>query len=279
MNSKTIGITGHSGCLGKELIKKFTYDVTIDKFLGDITKKKDIQFWLKNKKFDAIFHLAAIVPTLKVEKYYYKALKVNYFGTKILVDEILKRNSTNWFFFSSTSHVYSFSKKKIREDSKLKPISKYGKTKLMSEKYIGKKLLKIKFCIGRIFSFTHHNQDDLFFVPSLYKKFITQNKIELTNINHTRDFLILSDVLSAIKILYKNKSTGIFNIASGSSTSLIKIPKFFSKFFKKKFSIKKKNRKATRHVGNIRKILKLGWKPKKKINDILSSYLRPNSKI
>ena len=71
MNSKTIGITGHSGCLGKELIKKFTYDVTIDKFLGDITKKKDIQFWLKNKKFDAIFHLAAIVPTLKVEKYYY----------------------------------------------------------------------------------------------------------------------------------------------------------------------------------------------------------------
>jgi nucleoside-diphosphate-sugar epimerase len=116
-------------------------------------------------------------------------------------------------------------------------------------------------------------------VPSLYKRFITQTKIDLININHVRDFLILSDILSAIKILYKNKSTGIFNIASGSATRLIKIPIFFSKFFKKNFSIKKNNRTATIHVGNIRKILRLGWKPKKKINHILISYLRSYSKI
>lgn len=281
MSYKIIGITGHTGVLGKALIEKFKNNkkFKINKFFGDIRKKKDVQLWLKNNKFDAIFHLAAIVPTSKVEKFYNDALKVNYTGTKILVDEIVKRNSTDWFFFSSTSHVYSFSNKRIKEDSKLQPISKYGKTKLKAEKYIKKKLFKIKFCIGRIFSFTHHTQDDLFFVPSLYKRFIAQTKIDLININHVRDFLILSDILSAIKILYKNKSTGIFNIASGSATRLIKIPIFFSKFFKKNFSIKKNNRTATMHVGNIRKILRLGWKPKKKINHILISYLRSHSKI
>jgi len=281
MSYKIIGITGHTGVLGKALIEKFKNNkkFKINKFFGDIRKKKDVQLWLKNNKFDAIFHLAAIVPTSKVEKFYNDALKVNYTGTKILVDEIVKRNSTDWFFFSSTSHVYSFSNKRIKEDSKLQPISKYGITKLKAEKYIEKRLFQIKFCIGRIFSFTHHTQDDLFFVPSLYKKFITQNKIELININHERDFLILSDILSAIRVLFKNKSTGIFNIASGSATRLIKIPIFFSKVFKKKFFIKKNNRIVSRHVGNIRKILKLGWKPKKKINDILSNYLRSNSKI
>jgi len=281
MSYKIIGITGHNGVLGKALIEKFKKNkkFKIYKFSGDIRKKKDVQLWLKKMKFDAIFHLAAVVPTSKVEKFYGDALKVNYTGTKILVDEIVKRNSTDWFFFSSTSHVYSFSNKRIKEDSKLQPISKYGTTKLKAEKYIEKRLFQIKFCIGRIFSFTHHTQDDLFFVPSLYKKFTSQNKIELININHERDFLSLSDIVSAIKILYKNKSTGIFNIASGSATRLIKIPIFFSKFFKKNFSIKKNNRTATIHVGNIRKILRLGWKPKKKINHILISYLRSYSKI
>jgi nucleoside-diphosphate-sugar epimerase len=278
MNYKIIGITGHTGVLGKALIEKFKKNKTfkIYKFFGDIRKKKDVQLWLKNKKFDAIFHLAAIVPTSKVEKFYSDALKVNYEGTKILVDEIVKINSTDWFFFSSTSHVYSFSNKRIKEDSKLQPISKYGATKLKAEKYIKKRLLQIKFCIGRIFSFTHHTQNDLFFVPSLYKKFISQNKIELININHERDFLILSDIVSAIRILYKNKSTGIFNIASGNAISLIKIPIFFSKVFKKIFFVKKNNKKKTRHVGNIKKLLKLGWKSKRNIDDILKSFLREN---
>jgi nucleoside-diphosphate-sugar epimerase len=278
MNCKIIGITGHTGVLGKALIEKFKNNkkFKINKFFGDIRKKKDVQLWLKNNKFDAIFHLAAIVPTSKVEKFYNDALKVNYIGTKILVDEIVKRNSTDWFFFSSTSHIYSFSNKRIKEDSKLEPISKYGTTKLKAEKCIEKRLFQIKFCIGRIFSFTHHTQDDLFFVPSLYKKFITQKKIELTNINHERDFLILSDIVSAIGVLYKNKSMGIFNIASGNATNLIKIPIFFSKVFKKIFFVKKNNKKKTRHVGNITKLLKLGWKPKRNINDILKSFLRPN---
>jgi nucleoside-diphosphate-sugar epimerase len=274
MNYRIIGVTGHTGVLGKALIQKFKKqkNIKIYKFFGDIRKIKDVQFWLKNKKFDAIFHLAATVPTAKVERFYRDALKVNYLGTKILVDEIVKRASTDWFFFSSSSHVYGFSNKRIKENSKLKPISKYGLTKLKAEKYIEKKLFKINFCIGRIFSFTHYSQNELFFVPSLYKKFTAQNKIELANINHIRDFLILSDILSAIFMLYKNKSTGIFNIASGKATRLVEIPKFFSKVFKKNFIIKKNNKKETKHVGNIKKILKLGWKPKKSINDILRSF-------
>ena len=41
-------------------------------------------------------------------------------------------------FFSSTSHVYKSSQKKISEISIKKPISYYGQTKLWAENYIQK---------------------------------------------------------------------------------------------------------------------------------------------
>ena len=64
------------------------------------------------------------------------------------------KKDINWFFFASTSHVYPTQKKKISEKNKTKPSSKYGKTKLLAENYIKKKLKnkKFGFCIGRIFS-------------------------------------------------------------------------------------------------------------------------------
>ena len=64
-------------------------------------------------------------------------------GTKNLVDAIIDSN-IKWFFFSSTSHVYKSrkKKKKISENSIKKPISYYGKTKFLAEKYIIKNLGK-----------------------------------------------------------------------------------------------------------------------------------------
>ena len=104
------GITGHTGVLGSELLKE---NLNFVKFKGDITKKNDLKNWLKNKKIDIIFHLAAVVPTNIVKKKFQYANKVNYLGTKFLIDEIIKNKiKIKWFFFSSTSHVYAFSKKK-----------------------------------------------------------------------------------------------------------------------------------------------------------------------
>lgn len=267
---KRIGITGHSGILGKELIRCFK-GKKIDRFFGNIKKRGDVEDWLKNKKFDAIFHLAALVPIKKVNKYYNEALKINYFGTKILIDQITKKNSTNWFFFSSTSHVYNYSNIKIKESARLKPISKYGLTKFKAEKYIYKKMNKTRFCIGRIFSFSHYNQNNLFFIPSIYNKFVNEKIVNVNNINHVRDYLSVKEISSAIKFLYNKRASGVFNIGSGNGVFLLTILNFFSKIFRKKFYVQKKNI-VTKHVANIKKIIDLGWKPKKNINNILMDY-------
>ena len=153
-----IGITGGTGSLGKNLISsknQFQYSL----FKSDIRDKQKVFQWIKNNNFYAVIHLAAIVPIKTVNKNKKKAYQVNYLGTKNLVDAIIDSN-IKWFFFSSTSHVYKSSKKKkISENSIKKPISYYGKTKFLAEKYIIKNLGKKKrYCIGRIFSTSNINQ-------------------------------------------------------------------------------------------------------------------------
>ena len=171
MKSKKIncGITGHTGSLGSELLKK-NIGVKFIKFKGDITNKKHIKKWFQNYSIDIIIHLAAVVPTRLVKKNYRLANKVNFYGTKLLVDEVIKYKKIKWFFYSSTSHVYKFSNKKLSENSIIKPISKYGLTKLKGENYILKNQIMYKPCIGRIFSFTSKKQNKNFIIPSILNK-------------------------------------------------------------------------------------------------------------
>ena len=205
------GITGSTGVLGKKIINRFNYKFI--KFKKDITKKKEVENWIKKNQFDLIIHLAAIVPTKIVKKNYSKAKNVNFIGTKNLIDSINKYDITlKWFFYASTSHVYKITKKikYLAEHSKKEPYTLYGKTKLMSENYIHHNLnKKYKFCIGRIFSFTDKLQKNDFFIPSIKNKILkTKNgTIKFDNLNHFRDFISTDDICSAINRLWKIKRT------------------------------------------------------------------------
>ena len=165
-----IGITGRNGSLEREIIRsKFVFNYSF--YDGDIRNKNKVSRWIKSKKFDAIIHLAAIVPIKLVNSNKKKAYEVNYIATKNITKEV-KKNKIKWFFFASTSHVYLSTTKKITEKSTVNPISYYGKTKLLAERYIIKKLEKSDsiYCIGRIFSTTNKNQKNNYLVPDLKKK-------------------------------------------------------------------------------------------------------------
>ncbi len=148
------GITGWSGVLGIAIRKELNYRFI--PFKGRIENKKNIYRWIKNNNFDLIIHLAAIVPTNIVNNNFNKANKVNYLGTKNIVDAILKyKPNLKWFFFSSTSHVYKLKNflKSVDEKSTILPFTKYGLTKLRAENYIINKMKNsaVKHCIGTIF--------------------------------------------------------------------------------------------------------------------------------
>tara|TARA_B110000858_G_scaffold193827_1_gene247123 strand:- start:1100 stop:1912 length:813 start_codon:yes stop_codon:yes gene_type:complete len=252
-----IGITGSTGSLGREIVKsKFGYNFSF--FKGDIRNKKKISEWIKSKKFNAIIHLAAIVPIKVVNNNKKKAHNINYVATKNIVDQV-KKNKIEWFFFSSTSHVYSSKNCSINEKTKTNPISYYGKTKLLAEKYIIKQLEKSssKYCIGRIFSTTNKNQKTNYLVPDLKKKIKqSRKKIILYNLNHYRDFISMSDISKIIFCLYKVKFKGVINIATGRAVYLKDIAILICKHYKKKVEFID-NVKKTCLVANIDKLKKI----------------------
>ena len=270
------GITGATGVLGRRIIKKLPYKFVI--FKNNIENYKKVQKWVNSNKLDIVLHLAAVVPTNKVNKNFGKAKSINVDGTKYLVKAILKTpKPPKWFFYASTSHVYpsTFIKKKLSENHKAKPYSKYGKTKLDGEKIIEKnfKNKKINFCIGRIFSFTDKNQKKPFVIPSLISKikFSRQKQVKLTNLNHYRDFLSTEDIALAIQILGKYCKKGTYNIGSGKEINLKNIAEIIAKKYKKKIYFEKNNR-PTFLISNSSKLKRLGWKPKKFKNSINYFY-------
>jgi len=257
------GITGFKGNLGKTFLK-VNKKISYIKFKGDISKKKEVYTWVEKNEFDILIHLAARVSTAVVNKNFKKALDVNYNGTKYLVDATIKyKKDLKWFFFASTSHVYSLQKKLIKENFKCKPSSNYGKTKFFAENYIKRRFKNknIKFCIGRIFSI-FDNTNASFFTPSLIKKIKQRPKeIILDNLNHYRDFLTTKQISKIIIFLCQKKFQGVINIGSGRKTNLKEIAQVFANIKNKRIVFN--HNKPTYLVADINKLKKLGFKTKK----------------
>ena len=252
-----IGITGSSGSLGKIILKN-TKKYKISKFSGDIRNRREVFDWITKNNIKIIFHLAAVVPIKVVNQNKKKAYDVNFKGTKNIVDASI-HNQIEWIFFSSTSHVYKSYNKKISENFVKKPISYYGKTKLLGENYIIKNLKKekIKYCIGRIFSTTNKNQKKNYLVPDLKYKIKKSKKIiKLKNLHHYRDFISMEDISKIIFKLCFKKFCGIINLGSGKKIYLKDIAKIIAKRYNKKI-IFEDNKFLTQLISNNQKLKKI----------------------
>lgn len=182
------------------------------------------------------------------------------------------------FFFASTAQVYNYSSIKIREKSDYGNISRYGYSKIKAEKYIIKHLRKnVKFCIGRIFSFTSVQQDSSFFIPSIFNKIKNSktNFFSYERLDQRRDFIHIHDLSRAIIFLMNKRYNNIINIGSGKKIKLDFIIKYFANKFKKKIIYKKKisNRNKNDLCPNIEKLKNLGFKSKFNINHILKDFI------
>ena len=227
-----IGLTGFSGILGKSLStlvsKKKKY--RIYKYRHNILNKKEVFNWIKKNQFNVIIHLAALVPTKKVNKNFSLSKRINIQGTQNLIDGINKLQKERlYFLFSSTSHVYNFNLKKNSEGSKIFGISKYGKTKIAAEKYIRTKSNKTDVCIARISSLVSEKQTDNFFLPNLVRKGKTKNIIQLKNSNVVRNFIHVSDVSNILLKLIEKRVKGTINVSTSERTHFKKLFVLLSK--------------------------------------------------
>tara|TARA_Y100001958_G_scaffold76132_1_gene51316 strand:+ start:1059 stop:2048 length:990 start_codon:yes stop_codon:yes gene_type:complete len=299
MEKTKILITGGTGyigsCLYALLQKKFDIKI-LDKndkkkwqkiskknfYKCNILNYKRTDQIIKKIKPTVIIHLASL--STVNEKFKLK----NYFLNNVAATEnilkIMKKNNIKNIIYSSTASVYHMKNSKINENSKIKPISKYGKTKLLSEKLIEK--FDINYIIFRFFNVASavnnpmtgefHNPET-HLIPTLINN-LNNNKIskifgkdyKTKDGTCIRDYIHIKDICNAIylgiKSLKKKKNKKIINLGNGFGYSNMDIIRSVNKITKKKIKFKiSKKRKGDQPmlVCDIKKSKKLlNWKPK-----------------
>ena len=241
------------------------------KYFNKIKKGKFIECNLLNRKKlkeiferirpDLVIHLAAqstVNEKIKWNDYYENNVK----ATKNILD-IMKMFKIKKLIFSSTASVYKEKKNKILEIDKLKPNSKYGKSKLIAENLI-RKYENINHIILRFFNVCSalrkpligefHNPETHLLPVSITKLF-NNEIIEIFGKDYKskdgtceRDYIHIKDVCRAVTnssmLLFKKSENYTLNIGNGKTISNLEILRSLKKITKKniKFRFVKKRK-------------------------------------
>ena len=286
---KNIIVTGHDGFLGSHLVpelqKKFNvigvsktgYSQKITQLKKDICKISYLDF---PGKINYIIHLAAITDPIYCQKNPKECFNVNVNGTQNIL-ELARRKDSKIIFFS-TSHVYGIPKKlPVKEGDPKHPNSIYSDSKLdaeiICESY--SRTYGLDVSIARLFSVYGPNSSSHLVVNSIINQLLKNKVIQLGNVNSRRDFIYVTDVIQAIKIILKTiHGFNDYNVGTGKSYSILEICEILKKISKKNIpvkSIKSKIRKndLSKIVCDPTKIQNLGWKSKIEISVGLQKML------
>ena len=240
------------------------------------------------RKNEYIIPLAALVGAPLCDKNKKEAILVNHKSIKNIVSMSSKKNK---IIFLTTNSGYGVGEKNkfCDENSPLRPISLYGRTKCDAEKEVMKFKNSICFRLATVFGFSYRMRTDLLVNNFVYKA-VKTNKLTIFEPHFRRNFIHIRDVVSAIiysiNNFYKLKSN-VYNL--GLSSANISKLMLSKKIKKKKKSLKikiVKNRKdpdkRDYFVSN-KKIERKGFKAKisleNGIEELINLFEIDNKKI
>jgi len=230
-----ICVDGYSSYVGKKFYNKFKKKLKIYKYRSDINNIAELKEFIIKKKISIYIRFAGLSRS-KCDIFREECYLTNYIANKKLVD-FLKKKKIKLIFISS-SHVYSYSNKKIDENYSTKANNYYGKLKLKSENYIKKNLQN--FSIIRVFNIYGKDQPKGYFIPDIKQKIKENISIKINN--SYRDFINVKEVVRFINFLIKKDLKGIYNIGSGKSYKLTDIIKMISNKMKIKSNLQITNK-------------------------------------
>lgn len=271
-------ITGGSGFIGTNLVielQKLGFEIVNLSAHDSIVPVKTIKLDLINDdlsvldeyKFNYVVHLAAVSTIKLAEGNEEKTIKLNVEGTKKLLKYFKDKNLKKFIFMSSMT-VYQEVDTEMTEDVDALVDNKsnaYSYSKLLAEKECEKFAKKIPILIFRLAN-TYGPHQRIGKAPALIPQIISQamtREIEIRNGSFARDFIYVSDVVSAIIKGLESDFTGILNLGTGKPTKVEEIAKTVAeKFNVKVHDLRKKILAPLELVPNIVKIREiLQWKP------------------
>ena len=220
------------------------------------------------RKHEIIIPLAALVGAPLCEKFKKDAISTNLGSIKTLCKYATKKNRV---IYLTTNSGYGIGKKNkyCDENSPLKPISLYGKTKCDGEDLVRSKIKNhVCFRLATVFGHSYRMRSDLLVNNFVYTA-IKKKKLTLFEPHFRRNFIHVRDVVSAIIFTMKNfnaMKNDVFNLGlSTANISKIMLAKKIKKQYKnlqiKIITNRKDPDKRDYFVSN-KKIEKKGFKAK-----------------
>tara|TARA_B100001248_G_scaffold242857_1_gene210699 strand:+ start:87 stop:1067 length:981 start_codon:yes stop_codon:yes gene_type:complete len=309
-------ITGGAGYIGRQIInlidkKKFNIvvvdnlnttkknylpkNIKVEKI--NILNKKKLEKLFSIYNFDGVIHLAAKCVVSESQKYPDIYYETNIIGTKNII-RYSKKFKVKHFIFSSSCSIYGNSDGIVKENNKKKPVSYYGKTKLIGENLIKRsfKNTKIKFVILRYFNVVGADlknkigeigdKDRL--LNNISKKIINKNfKINIYGNDYKtkdgtciRDYMHVYDLAKIHLICLKKfkhiKKSLELNCSYGKGYSVLDIVKSFEKIAKRKINLiykERRNGDTEKVIASNKKLNQfIKWKPKfNKLDSMVST--------
>ena len=309
-------ITGGAGYIGRQIInlidkKKFNIvvvdnlnttkknylpkNIKVEKI--NILNKKKLEKLFSFYNFDGVIHLAAKCVVSESQKYPDIYYETNIIGTKNVI-RYSKKFKVKHFIFSSSCSIYGNSDGIVKENNKKKPVSYYGKTKLICENLIKRsfKNTKIKFVILRYFNVVGADlknkigeigdKDRLF--NNISKKIINKNfNINIYGNDYKtkdgtciRDYMHVYDLakihLSCLKKFKHIRKSLELNCSYGKGYSVLDIVKSFEKISKRKINLiykERRNGDTEKVIASNKKLNQfIKWKPKfNKLDSMVST--------
>ena len=252
----------------------------------DVRNKKVIKDLLKKNEF--IIPLAALVGAPLCEKNKKEALSVNHISIKNLVSMCSNKNKII-FLTSNSGYGVGEKNKFCDENSPLRPVSLYGRTKCDAENEVKKHKNSICFRLATVFGCSYRMRSDLLVNNFVYSA-LKNKKLTIYEPNFRRNFIHVADVVSGIVFAIKNFNklkSNIYNLGlSSANISKIMLAKKIKnqlKNIKIKIVKNKKDPDQRDYFVSNKKIEKKGYKAKisleSGISELIYFFSSDNRKI
>lgn len=234
LKNKKVLVTGSSGFVGTHLMNALeSRGATAQAFQGDVmsTDKTD----LGNPEI--VFHLAALTDLTRAVEDPVRAFEVNTVGTLKLLSAC---QDVKKFVYVSTLGVYGEPLYlPVDERHPTFPIEPYAASKLAGEAIVRGMCAAygISFCIVRLFNVYGPGQRDDFVVPRLVSEVLTNDTILVQNSSSTRDFVHIEDVVDGLCAVAERGDNDVYNIGTGTETSIEDIVLLIARLAKRKVSL------------------------------------------
>jgi len=290
-NNKKILVTGGTGLIGIQLVKKLAElkakvtVVSLDKNIklpsGVKFIRSDLRIFANclklTKNIDYVFHLAGIKgsPKMALKKPYQFMTPMIMFNVNML--EASRINNVKRFLYTSSIGVYN-PKKIMKEDEVWKTFpskndwyagwtKRIGELNVQACQLLTKKITTIIVRPANVFGpYDNFDTESAMVIPSLINKFIKEKKgtVEVWGDgSNIRDFIYSSEVARAMLLIMFKKPKLPINIGSGKGVSIKKIVKIINKYFGNNYKIlwnKKYLGGDKKRVLDITRLKKLGFK-------------------